>query len=97
MAYPADEYSVVNMLPISLFKQVNLEMNGVETTDNTSTNHAYKAFFDSLVSFSNDAKEDGGTLEISFYYQDNADSVKVNKLADGIGFDDNAWEKRKSV
>ena len=89
-----DEYSVVNMLPIALFKQINLEMNGVETTENTSSNQAYKAFVDALVSFSKDTKKDGGTLETSFYYQDNADSVKVNKLADDTGFSDNPWKEK---
>ena len=89
-----DEYSVVNMLPIALFKQINLEMNGVETTENTSSNHAYKAFIDALVSFSSDAKNDGGTLESSFYYQDNPDSVDVKALSSASGFSNNIWKQK---
>ena len=89
-----DEYSVVNMLPIALFKQINLEMNGVETTENTSSNHAYKAFIDALISFSSVAKKDGGTLESSFYYQDNPDSVGVKALSSAEGFSNNIWKQK---
>src|SRR5277367_820231 len=70
----------VNYLLHSLFKQVDLEIDGKSITLSPQT-YAYKAYFESLLGFTKDAKE--SYLSASGYFIDNTD--KTGYLSSAVG------------
>ena len=60
-----------------------MEVNGVEVSASTSTNHAYKAHLDALLSLSKDVKEDK-LKDTMLYFDEEVTKAEVNKIL-GLG------------
>lgn len=52
-----DEASYCNLLPNALFKQVELELNGIQINDVSTATYPYKAYIETLLSYGKNAKE----------------------------------------
>ena len=65
-----NEVSTVNNFFQSLFRQVICRVNGVEITDPSGNWYSYKAYLETLLSYSKSTKE--GRLESTCFYQDEA-------------------------
>ena len=68
------QISPVNYLMHSLFKQVTLEINGKQVTVSPQT-YPYKAMFESIIGFTNDAKT--SYLTASGYFKDSTSNPEV--------------------
>jgi hypothetical protein len=82
-----DNVSVCNMFPHSLFKQIEIEVEGRQINDLSSSTYPIKAFMETILTYGKDAQETHLTAE-GFYEDDpeNADKFKENK----------GWEKRRN-
>lgn len=54
-AAPGPDFAICNLFPHALFQHVEVEIAGIKTSANNSL-YPYKAFFETLFSYSNDAK-----------------------------------------
>jgi hypothetical protein len=78
-----DDFSVVNLFPLSLFKQIELSVNGTETVDQSSSTFPYKCFLENTLSYGREAKT---THMRSGGYLDGSKAVgreEINKTAAG--------------
>jgi hypothetical protein len=66
----ADNTSVVNLFPQTLFKQVECEVNGTQVCDLSTPTYAYKSFLETQLSYSKAAKE--SHLQCSLYESDDS-------------------------
>lgn len=64
--------SIVNLFSQSLFKQVECEINGSQVCDLSTPTYAYKAFLETMLSYSSDAKK--AHLQCSMFKKDTAGS-----------------------
>ncbi len=55
-AATADNISCIQMLPSTVFRQVSVQLNGVEVADISSYTYAYKSFFETTLSTSREAR-----------------------------------------
>lgn len=80
-----DKISVVNLFPQSLFKQIECEVNGTEVCDLSTPTYAFKAFLETHLTYSSNAKST--TLHCSMYKKDTA-GKETTIGAENIGFKD---------
>jgi hypothetical protein len=75
----AEKSSVCNMFPHSLFKQVEIEVEGKQINDLSSSTYPIKAFMETVLTYGKDAQDTHLTLE-GFYEDDwqNADKGAEN-------------------
>ena len=69
----AENTSVVNLFSQSLFKQVECEVNGTQVCDLSTPTYAYKAYLETLLSYSQSAKE--SHLQCSMFEKDTVGNV----------------------
>ena len=85
-----DATSVVNLFPISIFKQVECEINNVQICDLSTPTYAYKGFLETHLSYGDEAKSTH--LKTSMYYKDTVDKENHVSLTG-----DSAFKERHSV
>ena len=73
----ADDFSVINLPANSIFRQIEVIVNGVNVVDNSSSTYHYKSYIESQLSYGYDAKKT--ILQTAGYYKDHATSCKYNK------------------
>jgi hypothetical protein len=64
----ADLVAPINLMAIALFRQAECELNGVQIADLTSPNFHYKNYFETMLTYGNDAKKTH--LRNCLYYPD---------------------------
>lgn len=79
-----DAVSVVNLFPISIFKQVECEINNVQICDLSTPTYAYKGFLETHLSYGEEAKSTH--LKTSMYIKDTLDKENNVNLADETAF-----------
>jgi hypothetical protein len=57
----ADLVAPINLMAIALFRQAECELNGVQIADLTSPNFHYKNYFETMLTYGNNAKKNSST------------------------------------
>ena len=73
----SDDFSLCNLPANSIFRQVELLVNGTNVVDTSTSNYHYKSYLETQLSFGHDAKTTH--LTTAGYYKDNENSCKTNK------------------
>jgi hypothetical protein len=91
-----DDYSVVNLFPISLFKQIELSINGTETVDQSSSTFPYKCFLENTLSYGREAKNTH--MKTAGYFDGNKAAGMEKKNATlTTDLDSGYYHRRKQV
>ena len=77
-----DQITVVNLFAQTIFKQVEVEVNGTQVADISSSTYPYKAFIETKLSYGRDAKN--SHLQVEGWVDDNLDYINhVDDYASG--------------
>ena len=83
----ADETSVCNLFPQSLFKQMEIEVEGVQVNDISTSTYALKAYLETILTYSGEAKDTH--LKMAGWI---TDSVGKENATDAP-----SWQKRQEL
>ncbi len=84
-----DDFSISNCFVSSLFEMLKVYIDGVEVQTNMTSAYPYKAFIETLFSFSKDAKENMLKAS-SLWIQDKSGTEAVNTKTDNSAYNDRA-------
>ena len=90
-----DDFSLCNLPTNSIFRQVELLINGTNVVDTSTSNYHYKSYLETTLSYGHDAKTT--FLTTAGYYKDEHDSCTTNKTAAGGADKTSGYIKRKGL
>ena len=77
----ADDYSVINLLGNTLYKQLEVYCNEVLVTDLYTPTYGYKAYMETLLSYGKEAKT--SHLKSALFYNCYSNHIRSNRLCNG--------------
>ena len=92
-----DDFSLCNLPANSIFRQVELLVNGVNVVDTATTNYHYKSYLETELSYGNDAKSTH--LQTAGYYKEYASSCETKKKPSTIteAYTNSGYALRKTL
>jgi len=93
-----DQVSVVNNFFHSLFRSVNIKLNGTELSDPGNNSYPYKSYFEVLLSYSKPTKT--GRLQANCFYKDTAekfDSMTTGSGSSKVESSNEGFKKRREL
>ena len=80
----ADLNAYVNLLPQSLFKQIEVSVNNTQIADLSTPTYAFKSYIETVLTYPKDAKET--TLLLEHFNKDTIDKENIFTLLNSISF-----------
>lgn len=79
-----DINAYVNLLPQSLFKQIEVSVNNTQIADLSTPTYAFKSFIETMLTFPKDVKET--TLMLEHFHKDTLDKENIFTLLNSLSF-----------
>ena len=76
-----DDIAVINMFPITQFNKIEVKLNDVIVSDSSSTNHAFKSYFDAKFSYNKSVKSEI-MKSTEYYFEEKKTLIEAKALSE---------------